>query len=112
MWVIPLLSVACLSLAAKMEEHRVPVLSEYPTQNYHFENKAIQRMELLVVSTLEWKMSAITPFAYLSYFVHRFHGESTPKGLVSKALHLIVLMIKGNSKNPALNVVMNLASYA
>ncbi|KAA3461456.1 cyclin-D5-1-like [Gossypium australe] len=38
LWVIRLLSVACLSLAAKMEERRVPVLSEYPTQD-HFENK-------------------------------------------------------------------------
>ncbi|MBA0592142.1 cyclin-D5-1 [Gossypium raimondii] len=93
LWVIRLLSVACLSLAAKMEERRLPVLSEYPTQD-HFENKVVQRMELLVVSTLEWKMSTITPFAYLSYFIHKFYGESKPEGLVSKALHLIVLMIK------------------
>ncbi|XVE82928.1 hypothetical protein DITRI_Ditri16bG0044600 [Diplodiscus trichospermus] len=94
LWAIRLLSVACLSVAAKMEECRVPALSEFPIEDYQFENKMIQRMELLVLSTLEWKMGSITPFAYLHYFISKFYGESRPKGLVSKALELIVVMIK------------------
>ncbi|XVF17535.1 hypothetical protein REPUB_Repub10bG0131400 [Reevesia pubescens] len=94
LWAIRLLSVACLSLAAKMEECRVPALSEFPVQDYQFENKLIQRMELLVLSTLEWKMGSITPFPYLHYFISKFYGESRPKGLVSKALELILAMIK------------------
>ncbi|XVF15430.1 hypothetical protein REPUB_Repub09cG0152400 [Reevesia pubescens] len=93
-WAIRLLSVACLSLAAKMEECRVPTLSEFPIEDYQFENKVIQRMELLVLSTLEWKMGSITPFVYLHYFISKIYGESRPKGLVSKALELIVAMIK------------------
>ncbi|KAK8717434.1 hypothetical protein V6N13_044703 [Hibiscus sabdariffa] len=94
LWAIRLLSVACLSIAAKMEECRVPVLSEFPTQDYQFENKTIQRMELLVLSTLDWKVSCVTPFAYLSYFIHKFDGESRPNGLVSKALQHIVVLVK------------------
>ncbi|KAK8606900.1 hypothetical protein V6N13_052653 [Hibiscus sabdariffa] len=95
LWAFRLLSVACLSIAAKMEERRVPVLSEFPTQDYRFENKTIQRMELLVLSTLEWKMTSVTPLPYLSYFIRKFYGESaSPKGLVSKALHYIVVIIK------------------
>ncbi|XWS29710.1 hypothetical protein CRYUN_Cryun24cG0053500 [Craigia yunnanensis] len=94
LWAIRLLSVACLSLAAKMEECRVPALSEFSIEDYQFENKVIQRMELLVLSTLEWKMGSITPFAYLQYFISKFYGESRPKGLVSKAMELIVDMIK------------------
>ena len=82
-----------------MEECRVPVLSEFSIEDYQFENKVIQRMELLVLSTLDWKMRSITPFAYLHYFISKFYGESMPKGLVSKALQLIMAMIKGNPKN-------------
>ncbi|XWS41780.1 hypothetical protein CRYUN_Cryun17cG0112500 [Craigia yunnanensis] len=94
LWTIRLLSVACFSIAAKMEECRVPALSEFSIEDYQFENKVIQRMELLLLSTLEWKMCYITPFAYLHYFISKFYGESGPKGLVSKALDLIMAMIK------------------
>ncbi|XP_062101821.1 cyclin-D5-1 [Humulus lupulus] len=94
MWAIRLLSVACLSLAAKMEECNVPILSEFPTSDYDFESNAIQRMELLVLSTLEWKLGSITPFTYLNYFINKFCGDSRPKELVSSAVHLIVAMAK------------------
>ncbi|KAH7511203.1 hypothetical protein FEM48_ZijujUnG0035300 [Ziziphus jujuba var. spinosa] len=95
LWAFRLLSVACLSLAAKMEECRVPTLSEFLVQDYDFESKVIQKMELLVLNTLEWKMGSITPFAYLHYFINKFCGESRPKGLVSSAVQLIVTIAKG-----------------
>ncbi|OMO56490.1 hypothetical protein CCACVL1_26514 [Corchorus capsularis] len=95
LWAIRLLSVACLSLAAKMEECRVPPLSEFPIEDYHFENKVIQRMELLILSTLEWKMGSVTPFAYLHYFIHKLYAESNSnKELVSNAIELIMAMAK------------------
>nr|GLL48944.1 cyclin-D5-2-like [Ipomoea trifida] len=71
-WAIKLLSMACLSLAAKMEECRVPSLSEYPMEGYNFETKLLQRMELLVLNALEWRMGLITPFAFTRYFVVKF----------------------------------------
>ncbi|BBH05898.1 cyclin d5 [Prunus dulcis] len=94
LWAIRLLSVACLSLAAKMEECKVPALSEFQVQDYNFESKVIQRMELLVLNTLEWKLGSITPFAYLHYFINKFCAESRPKGLFSDAIRLIVAMAK------------------
>ncbi|KAE8715737.1 stress-induced hydrophobic peptide [Hibiscus syriacus] len=94
MWAVRLLSIACLSLAAKMEECEVPILSEFDTKDYQFQSKVIQRMELLVLSSLEWKMNPITPFSYLHYFVRKFHAESNPKGLISKALELIISITK------------------
>jgi hypothetical protein len=36
-----------------------------------FEAHTIQRMELLVLSTLEWRMSVVTPFSYIDYFFHK-----------------------------------------
>ncbi|XP_043709554.1 cyclin-D5-1-like isoform X2 [Telopea speciosissima] len=93
-WAIRLLSVACLTLASKMEECRVPALSEFRVEDYSFENNVIQRMELLVLNTLEWRMSSITPFTYLDYFITKFCDISRRKELESKAVELIVTVAK------------------
>ncbi|KAG5144777.1 hypothetical protein JHK84_030320 [Glycine max] len=93
-WAIRLLSVACLSLAAKMEEQNVPPLSEYPIEDYRFENKVIKNMELMILSTLDWKMGSATPFAYLHYFVGKFCPGSRPQSIITKAIEHIVAMIK------------------
>ncbi|CAH9111044.1 unnamed protein product [Cuscuta epithymum] len=74
-WAIRLLGIACLSLAAKMEESRVPALTEYPPpmENlFTFESTSIQRMELLVLNTLDWKLRFITPFSFTPYFLSKF----------------------------------------
>ncbi|CAA7035897.1 unnamed protein product [Microthlaspi erraticum] len=85
-WAIRLLSVACLSLAAKMEERIVPGLSQYPQdQDFIFKPDVIRKTELMILSTLGWKMNLITPFHYLNYFVakiSREHNHSVSKDLV------------------------------
>lgn len=87
---------ACLTLAAKMEECKVPSLSEFYVEDFDFENKLIQRMEQLVLSTLEWKMGSVTPFKFLGYFISKICGEDRPKELVCKAVELIVTITRGN----------------
>ncbi|CAA2958484.1 cyclin-D5-1-like [Olea europaea subsp. europaea] len=94
LWAIRLLSVACLSVAAKMEECIVPALSEYHVDEFNFERNAIKKMELLVLSTLKWKMSLITPFAYLDYFSAKFSGELRCDELLKRAVELIIDVIK------------------
>ncbi|KAJ7944518.1 Cyclin [Quillaja saponaria] len=100
LWAIRLLSVACLSLAAKMEELNPPALSEYPVVDFYFENRVIQRMELLVLSALEWNMGSVTPFAYLHYFIKKFCGESkTQANLSIAAAELIVAVTKDSCRD-------------
>ncbi|VFQ75333.1 unnamed protein product [Cuscuta campestris] len=89
-WAIRLLSVACLALAAKVEENKAPALSQYHVDDYHFAGSVIQRMELLVLNTLEWKMNLMTPFSFVHYFVTKFCGELRPTEIVPKAVELIV----------------------
>ncbi|KAH9625605.1 hypothetical protein KSS87_017080 [Heliosperma pusillum] len=60
-WMTQLSAVACLSLAAKVEDSK-----------YVFEAKTIQRMEILVLSTLQWKMNPVTPYSFLDYLTRRF----------------------------------------
>ncbi|KAF5198385.1 Cyclin-d5-1 [Thalictrum thalictroides] len=94
-WAIQLLSVACLTLAAKMEEVTVPALSEFSIEDYKFESKVIQRMELLVLNTLEWRMASITPFAYLHYFITKISDESQHKNnMVSRTVDHVLAIVK------------------
>lgn len=93
-WAFPLLSVVCLSLAAKIEETKVPSLSDFPIKEFNVENALIQKMELLVLTALEWKMDSLTPFSYLHYFVSKIHDDFRPNEVVSRAVKLIVAMIR------------------
>ncbi|TKY70611.1 Cyclin-D3-2 protein [Spatholobus suberectus] len=72
-WMTQLAAVACVSLAAKVEETRVPLLLDLQVEEskFVFEAKTIKRMELLVLSTLQWKMNPVTP---ISFFRHILTG--------------------------------------
>ncbi|PSS02686.1 Cyclin-D3-1 like [Actinidia chinensis var. chinensis] len=72
-WMIQLLAVTCLSLAAKVEETQVPLLLDLQVEDtkYVFEAKTIQRMELLVLSALQWRMNPVTPISFLDHIMRR-----------------------------------------
>lgn len=72
-WMIHLLAVTCLSLAAKVEETEVPSLLDLQVDDtqFLFEPKNIQKMELLVMATLKWRMNPVTPISFLDHFVRR-----------------------------------------
>ncbi|KAJ4820131.1 Cyclin-D5-1 [Rhynchospora pubera] len=92
-WAVRLLSIACLSLAAKMEENKAIALNDFQLEDYLFKCETIQRMELLVLATLQWRMIVITPFAYLSYFASKFHEHGT-NGLIERAIRFIFSSIR------------------
>ncbi|XP_059631270.1 cyclin-D2-1-like [Cornus florida] len=97
-WMMQLLAVACLSLAAKMEETEVPLCLDLQVgeARFVFEARTIQRMELLVLSTLNWRMQAITPFSFIDYFLSKINGDQTPpRSAISWSTQLILNTIKG-----------------
>ncbi|RLN34364.1 cyclin-D4-1 [Panicum miliaceum] len=97
-WMTQLLSVACLSLAAKMEETYVPPSLDLQVGDarHVFESKTTQRMELLVLSTLKWRMQAVTPFSYIDYFLHRLNGGDAPsRRAVLRSAELILCITRG-----------------
>ncbi|XP_010942833.1 cyclin-D5-3 [Elaeis guineensis] len=99
-WAVQLLSVACLSLAAKLEERKVPALSEFRLDECDFNSNAILRMEFLVLNTLEWRLCSVSPFAYLSYFASKIQ-EHKSNNLMAKATGFIFAAIR----------VINLVDY-
>ncbi|KAF8017315.1 hypothetical protein BT93_H2487 [Corymbia citriodora subsp. variegata] len=94
LWAVRLLSLACLLLAAKMEEYRVPAISDFQAQDFPFEGEIIQNTELLILKTLEWKLGSITPFSYLHYFVLKFHGQSRETEFFFNAMELVLALSK------------------
>ena len=99
-WAIRLLSVACLSLAAKMEDRKTPALTDFPTDEYNFGSSSIQKMELLVLTILDWRMHSITPFDFIHCFISCFCTESSKRHLVSQTTQILFATIKGKFLNP------------
>ncbi|KAH6826777.1 CYCLIN D1 [Perilla frutescens var. hirtella] len=96
-WPLQLLSVACLSLAAKMEEPLVPSLLDLQVESAKliFEPKNIQRMELLVLRVLDWRLRSISPFCYLSFFAVKIDPTATYTGfLASRAKEIILSTVQ------------------
>ncbi|VVB18292.1 unnamed protein product [Arabis nemorensis] len=98
-WTVQLLAVACLSLAAKIEETKVPELLHLQVGDprFKFEPKTVQRMELLVSNVLRWRLRAVTPCSYIRYFLGKINGydQEPSSRLVSRSLQLIASTTKG-----------------
>ncbi|KAM1437891.1 hypothetical protein ACFX14_011677 [Malus domestica] len=99
-WPMQLLSVACLSLAAKMEEPLVPSLLDLQVEGakFIFEPRTVRRMELLVLSVLDWRLRSITPFCFIAFFACKLDPTATFIGfLISRATDIILSNIQESS---------------
>lgn len=60
-----------------------------------FEAKGIQRMELLVLSHLNWKMQSITPCSFVDYFLRKMTNDPYPTdSSMLRSLELILSITK------------------
>ncbi|XP_025792054.1 cyclin-D2-2-like [Panicum hallii] len=92
-WVQQLLSVGCLSIAAKMEETLVPRYQDFQvcSEKYKFDAESIKNMEIFVMGSLNWRMQAVTPFSYINYFMDKFtQGKPLSCGFASRCSELIL----------------------
>jgi cyclin D1/2/4 len=97
-WMTQLLSVACLSIAAKMEETVVPQCLDLQIgePRFLFEVETIHRMELLVLTNLNWRMQAVTPFSYIDYFLRKLNsGNAAPRSWLLRSSELILRIAAG-----------------
>ncbi|CAH2076909.1 unnamed protein product [Thlaspi arvense] len=99
-WMLQLVSVACLSLAAKVEETHVPLLLDFQVEEtkYVFEAKTIQRMELLILSTLQWKMHLVTPISFLDHIVRRLGLKNNAHWDFLNSCHRLLLSVISDSR--------------
>ncbi|CAN7082267.1 unnamed protein product [Brassica oleracea var. botrytis] len=99
-WMLQLVSVACLSLAAKVEEVHVPLLLDFQVEEtkYVFEAKTIQRMELLLLSTLQWKMHLVTPLSFLDHIIRRLGLKNNSHWDFLNRCHRLILSVISDSR--------------
>ncbi|XP_019431105.1 PREDICTED: cyclin-D4-1-like isoform X2 [Lupinus angustifolius] len=97
-WTMQLLAVACLSLAAKIDETKVPMPLDLQVgeSDFVFEAKIIQRMELMVLNTLKWRMQSITPFSFIDYFLSKVNDDQSQiRSSILRSIQLILSTIRG-----------------
>ncbi|XP_057488226.1 putative cyclin-D6-1 [Actinidia eriantha] len=92
-WVVKLLAISCVSLALKMRETKCSVsdIQEQNNGGFIFDTRTIQRMEVLILGTLQWRMRSITPFSFIDFFISLFTFKDPPliQALKARASEII-----------------------
>ncbi|KAL0007216.1 hypothetical protein SO802_008718 [Lithocarpus litseifolius] len=81
---------------------------EVEESKYVFEAKTIKRMELLVLSTLQWRMNPVTPISFLYHIIKRL-GLKNPMHwdflLRCEHLYLFVIATKLSNEIDCLSAI-------
>ena len=64
-----------------------------------FDAQAINKMELLILDALEWRMRSITPFPFLQFFLSlsKFQDPTLIQALKRRASELIIHALNGTN---------------
>ncbi|CAN6173040.1 unnamed protein product [Urochloa humidicola] len=92
-WITQLLAVACLSLAAKMEETIVLNALDLQVANAEpvFDPPTVHRMERLVLNTLSNRLHAVTACSFIDYYLHKFSdGDAVSEIILACSVELIL----------------------
>ncbi|XWS63351.1 hypothetical protein CRYUN_Cryun06bG0088400 [Craigia yunnanensis] len=90
-WVLRLLAISCLSLAAKMKKTEFSLTDFQGDGGFIFDAQTIERMEYLILGALKWRMRSISPFSFISFFVSFFKLKDPPlrRDLKARAVEII-----------------------
>ncbi|XWS39524.1 hypothetical protein CRYUN_Cryun18bG0062900 [Craigia yunnanensis] len=90
-WVLRLLAISCVSLAAKMKKTEFSLTGFQGDGGFIFDAQTIERMEYLILGALRWRMRSITPFSFISFFISFFKLEDPPlrQTLIARAVEII-----------------------
>ncbi|KAI3969753.1 hypothetical protein MKW92_014985 [Papaver armeniacum] len=91
-WMIKLLCISCLSLAAKMKQNDSSLTDDIQRkEGFIFDTETIQRMELLILGALKWRMRSITPFSFIYFFLSllKLKDPSLRQALKNRATQII-----------------------
>lgn len=65
-------------------------------EKYLFDNKTILKMELMILTTLNWRMQSITPFSFIDYFLNKLINDPIPtEDSFLQSFQLIMRTIRG-----------------
>ncbi|CAO1943913.1 unnamed protein product [Urochloa humidicola] len=67
-WMVELVSVACLSIACKLDEVNIPSLHDLQMEevlSHSFRPATVRDMELTLLKALQWRLACVTPYSFL-----------------------------------------------
>lgn len=86
-------------MARLMEQINYPCFLQVDQESkYVFRPKPIQRMELLVLSLLDWKMNPVTPLSFLSFIIKRVPMEDHKRMEFSALFERFALSVLADSR--------------
>ncbi|OVA07972.1 Cyclin [Macleaya cordata] len=90
-WMLRLLGISCVSLAAKMKRIDFSLTDFQREEGFIYDTQTIQRMELLILGALKWRMRSITPFSFVNFFLSFFKLKDPPlrQALKARATEII-----------------------
>ncbi|XP_057792563.1 putative cyclin-D6-1 [Salvia miltiorrhiza] len=74
-WIFRLVAVSCISLALKMRKAEFSVSDLMDDGGLMFNSLTIERMEMLILGALKWRMRSVNPFSFLNYFISFFDSD-------------------------------------
>ncbi|KAK1271541.1 putative cyclin-D7-1 [Acorus gramineus] len=111
-WMIELISIACLSIAAKYDEVFFPSLIEIQSEDldHSFESNTIQRMEMAVLEALDWRLSPVTAHSYVEPLTDPKFLEFRPSIVAVSALRCALQELTSSKCNEYATRVANFDS--
>nr|GMD02968.1 putative cyclin-D6-1 [Ipomoea batatas] len=90
-WVVRILVISCLSLAAKMRCIDLCLSDIQRDEGLMFDSQSVHRMEGMILSSLKWRLRSITPFSFLHFFTSLYPLEdpSIAQSLIHRASTII-----------------------
>ncbi|KAK9085042.1 hypothetical protein Sjap_025453 [Stephania japonica] len=78
-WILRLVAISCVSLAAKMKQVEFSLTDFQRDGRFIFDVQTIQRMEVLILGALKWRMRSVTPFSFLHFFISLLQIKDSPQ---------------------------------
>ncbi|KAL3848925.1 hypothetical protein ACJIZ3_010807 [Penstemon smallii] len=90
-WILKLVAISCISLALKMRKTECSV-SDLQDGGLIFDSLTIERMEMLILGALKWRMRSINPFSFINFFIpfFKFKDNASIQALKNRATEIIL----------------------
>ncbi|OQU84123.1 hypothetical protein SORBI_3005G231400 [Sorghum bicolor] len=92
-WMVELVSVACLSIACKLDEVNIPSLHHLQMEEVmsnSFLPATIQDMELTLLKALQWRLACVTPYSFLQLLLPLLTPHTTTTTTPSRCIRLLI----------------------
>ncbi|RLM58163.1 putative cyclin-D7-1 [Panicum miliaceum] len=90
-WMVELVSVACLSVACKLDEVNIPSLHHLQMEEvlgHSFRSATVRDMELTLLKALQWRLACVTPYSFLHYLI--IPPSSSPAASARRCTRLLL----------------------